>query len=352
MRASLLSVALAACSSPPMTVDDAGTDDAGVPDAGAVDAGPDLELITFIDLPRMTSTQQLSGTWFEASTGILYALKDDAPKITQLVVSQDLHTLFVGAEINLTTRPNPIIWDGEALTHIGDEFWASSDETTPLEERFDAGGGYLGPIQLPAHYSMDHSNAGIESLTVEPDGGYLFACNEEALTIDGAVSSKSAGGTLRLFRRELATGHDEERAYRTEPCGAGGSACSMGVSDMLALSPTQLLVMERGFQTGYGNTVRIFRVDDYTQGTDVLSTPSLGPSTPVLPKTLVVDIGTLPPMGATTPDTQPNPILDNFEGLALGPVLADGRRIIFVTSDDNASARQVPRVLVLAIRGL
>ena len=52
------------------------------------------------------------------------------------------------------------------------------------------------------------------------------------------------------------------------------------------------------------------------------------------------------------PGTQPNPILDNFEALGLGPVTADGRRIIFVTSDDNARATQVPRVVVLAIRGL
>jgi hypothetical protein len=37
---------------------------------------------------------------------------------------------------------------------------------------------------------------------------------------------------------------------------------------------------------------------------------------------------------------------------ALGPTLADGRRLVFVTSDDNAQASQVARVLVLAVRGL
>ena len=54
----------------------------------------------------------------------------------------------------------------------------------------------------------------------------------------------------------------------------------------------------------------------------------------------------------THPSTQPNPILDNYEALAIGPALADGRRLLFVTSDDNASASQVARVLVLAVRGL
>jgi hypothetical protein len=70
MRTSLLLITLMACSSPPVVDDDAGIPDAGVPGAGPVDAGPDVELLTFIDLPRMTSTQQLSGTWFEASTEI------------------------------------------------------------------------------------------------------------------------------------------------------------------------------------------------------------------------------------------------------------------------------------------
>ena len=199
---------------------------------------------------------------------------------------------------------------------------------------------------------MHTLNHGVEGMSAEPDGGYLFICNEEALNSDGAQSTKTAGTTVRILRRALATNTDEERAYRTEPLGAGGtSGADMGVSDILALSPTELLVLERGYQTGYGNTVRLFRVD-YSMGDDVLATPSLTASSPVIAKTLVVDLGTLPSAGITNPGTQPNPILDNFEGLALGPLLDDGRRVIFVTSDDNARATQVPRVLVLGIRGL
>jgi hypothetical protein len=333
-----------------MPVPDGGESDSGVPDAGPVDAGPDVELLTFIDLPRMGSTHELSGLWFDPSASILYAIQDTSPRITQLIVSSDLTMIFVGSQLALTGRPNSS-WDGEALTRLGDQFYASSDETIPLEERFDADGGYLGGVSLPAHYAMDRTNLGIEGLSIEPDGGYLFACNEEALTIDGALSSKTAGTTVRIFRRELATNTDEERAYRTEPCGAGGATCDMGVSEILALSPTRLLVLERGYQVGYGDTVRLFRVDDYTQGDDVLATAALNATTPVLPKTLVVDLGTLPPSGATTMDTQPNPLLDNFEGLALGPMLGD-RRVLFVISDDNANTKQVARVLVLAIRGL
>ena len=63
----------------------------------------------------------------------------------------------------------------------------------------------------------------------------------------------------------------------------------------------------------------------------------------------MIDLATLPSEGITHPGTQPNPILDNYEALAIGPALADGRVTLFVTSDDNGSAEQVARILVLAI---
>jgi hypothetical protein len=353
--AAALLLVLGCATAPTVVPDDAGMQpepDAGAPpDAGTPDAGPDVELLSVIDLPRMTSTQGLSGTWFEASTGILYALQDTGPHITQLVVAGDFKSILVGAQLNLTGRPN-LTWDGEALTRVGDEFYASTDEETPLLERFTPSGAYLGGLTVPANYSMHTYNHGVEGMSAEPDGGFLFICNEESLDSDGPQSHQDNGTTVRILRRDLGTQHDEERAYRTEPLGAGGTASAdMGVSDLLALGPTDLLVLERGYQGGYGNTVRIFRVD-YSMGADVIGVASLSLSTPVLTKTLVVDIGTLPSNGISNPGVQPNPILDNFEGLALGPRLDDGRRVIFVTSDDNARATQVPRVLVLAIRGL
>ena len=44
---------------------------------------------------------------------------------------------------------------------------------------------------------------------------------------------------------------------------------------------------------------------------------------------------------------QPSPLLDNYEGLARGPALPDGRRAIIVASDDNGRSDQTARVLVL-----
>ena len=46
---------------------------------------------------------------------------------------------------------------------------------------------------------------------------------------------------------------------------------------------------------------------------------------------------------------QPNPLLDNFEALTLGPVLPDGRQSLVLVSDDNFNRSQTTRVIVLAV---
>jgi hypothetical protein len=42
--------------------------------------------------------------------------------------------------------------------------------------------------------------------------------------------------------------------------------------------------------------------------------------------------------------------LDNFEGMAFGPALADGSRSLLVVSDDNFSPRQRTSFLIFRVR--
>lgn len=321
--------------------------------AGGRDAGDaPTDLLAVVDLPRTGVTESLSGSFYDAATRTLFTLPDSSPRILPLAVSDDFKVLTPGAPISFTGRPGTA-WDGEALFRKDEVFYAVTVETTPLVERFDASGQYLGPVPIPSVYTKQASNnKGLESLTLSPSGAYLFTANESALTVDGQPATKTTGTIVRVLRRDLAKSHDEAHAYRTEPLGAGTSG-DMGISDLLALSDTELLVLERGYQSDYGSTVRIFRVDYAASGSaDVLAAASLDAQTPVLPKTLVLDLATLPANGVTNPGLQPNPILDNYEALALGPSLPDGRRVVFVTSDDNANPKQVPRVVVLAVRGI
>lgn len=63
-----------------------------------------------------------------------------------------------------------------------------------------------------------------------------------------------------------------------------------------------------------------------------------------------MDLADCPPSGATTPGTQANPLLDNFEALALGPRLPGGRQALLLVSDDNFSSGQVTRVVALGAK--
>jgi hypothetical protein len=356
-------LALSACrcsasgAASPATVADAGTgsdvdasDDGGT-SAGDASAPLDVTVHALFDLPRMKNTQSLSATAFDPATRTLFALPDKDPMIVPLIGNADYTAFTVGTPLPLTGRTDTA-WDGEGLVREGGGYIAVTVEVNPTVERFDAAGKRTAAITLPAHFAMQApGNKGMESLALSPSGRFLFTANETALVIDGLPPTKTRGTTIRILKRDLTTNEDIELAYRTEPLGAGGATGDMGVSELAAIDDDMLLVLERGFQPDYGNTVRIFRVDLRT-GAHVENTPALSDATPVLTKTLVVDIGTLPPGSATHPGPEPNPILDNYEALALGPTLPDGRRLLFVTSDDNASATQVPRVLVLAVRGL
>lgn len=347
-------LALVACSSAGGSAAvPASLDDGGAPaEPGGPDAASEARVAVHavVDLPRTFATEGLSGTFYDAAENVLYALSDTQPSLTPLVGSAD-HTAWTpGAPLTLTKRPGAA-WDGEGLTRIDGAFLALTVETTPTLERFDAQGVFLASVPLPAIYTQQRTgNKGIESLASSPDGAYLFAANEAALVPDGAASSKTSGTLVRILRRELATGAETQHAYRTEPTGPGTGG-DMGVSDVAALSSTELLVLERGFQPGYGSTIRIFRVS-LGGAADVSASTALTSSSPLVAKVLLVDLLDLPPGGATHPATQPNPLLDNYEALSVGPTLPDGRRLLFVTSDDNASADQVARVLVLAVRGL
>ena len=119
--------------------------------------------------------------------------------------------------------------------------------------------------------------------------------------------------------------------------------------EIAALSESELLVLERGFVAGQGNTVRIFRVS-LDGAEDVSGEPSLAaPGLEPVEKELLVDLADCPPGGATTPGTQPNPLLDNYESLTLGPRLPGGSRALLLQSDDNFSTGQVTRVVALGV---
>jgi hypothetical protein len=198
-------------------------------------------------------------------------------------------------------------------------------------------------------------NQGFESLTRTPDGR-LIAGLERPLHADlpapfrdGHPFSGGRAGPSRLVELVAADGMWQPRRQWVYPldrtpaprgfeaiCNDGEN----GLTELLALDDTRLIALERAClqnpaTPAVRNIVRLYLVD-VSGATDVAAEPrgSIAAARPAT-KTLLLDFDSLirqfPPALAT---------LDNFEALAFGPVLPDGRRTLLVMSDDNFRATQ------------
>lgn len=308
-----------------------------------------VTLVAWFDFARDDPRSvELSGIAWDAATRTLVAISDDTPQIVPIRPGADGWSWTFGEPIPVDV---PEQWDGEGIAVLDGGF-AIANEVGPRIFLLDRDGRMTGEVPLPDHFRRILSNRSLESLAVSPDGRFLFTANETALDGDGPQPSVSNGTTVRILRVDRAGAGAVEYAYRTDPVFAPGDGGGVGVVDMAALSDGELLVMERHFVPMVGNAVRIYRVG-LSGAANVLDVAQLSEQTPVLPKTLVVDLAELPDDAVPPPrQPQPNRLLDNFEGLALGPLLPDGRRLLYLISDDNGTPTQTPRLLVLAVAGL
>jgi hypothetical protein len=252
-------------------------------------------------------------------------LKNGVPKVTGVTpLTQADGTPFTGQS-----------FDGEGLVALNDGTVLASSETEPVIRRFSSSGKQIGQLPIPNRFRVAPlgeatTNLTLEGLGLSPDGKTLWAGMEGPLTSDGFTPD---GGARVRFLRYARDKHGDwqvagERVYVTDP--------RLGVSELQVVDDDQLLVVERGFTAGVGNTVRIYQA--FLKGGD-----------PVY-KRLLADLGDCPSAGATNPGTQRNPLLDNIEALAIGDRLPGGARELLLLSDDNFSAGQVTRLYRLKAR--
>lgn len=173
---------------------------------------------------------------------------------------------------------------------------------------------------VPSIFRQARRNLSLESLTFGAEA--FWTANEDTLACDGPESSAASGGLVRLQKMDAQFKPLAQYAYRTEKslfrAGGGGT----GVTDLCALPNGELLVLER--VVGLGLSARIFLIDP-TGATDTSKLPSLtGGNVKPVAKTLLFERFT-----AAT----------NYEGLALGPELADGWRSLILIADSNGETK-------------
>jgi hypothetical protein len=185
----------------------------------------------------------------------------------------------------------------------------------------------------------------LEGLSFTPDYKLLFTNVEEPLYEDGPRAGLTDNKPfIRLYKFDAIThAHTGEYAYKLQPVARpaknpNGTQMN-GVSDILALDSTHLLVMERSFSEGHlAFTVRIF-LADISKAENIINNPSLKEKPTARPaaKRLLLDMDKLPIY------------IDNIEGMTFGPRLPNGHATLLCVADNNFMFLEKPQVLLFEV---
>jgi hypothetical protein len=304
----------------------------------------------------------------------LLAVGDDSesPRVLRLhVTANPAWSVQQVGTIRLERNNNaPAILDPEgiALTAEGHILISSEGISTadvrlpPSITEYSPDGSYVGQLPVRARFLQNpvgtlttgvRPNAGFESLTTTPDFTRLFTAAEVSLLQDGDGDPFSTAPRTRMLEYVQRSGTYQparEFVYELDPLPRPAFRVGFAVNglvELLALSHSELLALERAFVESEDksttiNRIRLFRIS-LDGATDIAAVDSLGNATrsTAVSKVLVSDLNALPGLSPRLAN------LDNFEGLAWGPRDRNGVRPLIVVSDDNFNTSQVTAFLFL-----
>jgi hypothetical protein len=317
----------------------------------------------------------LSGAYFDRNLNRLYAVVDDRqrPRVLGFEVAVTPAVTLVRRELVMLESPEPQrTLDAEGLAPAPNGNWFVSSEGDPRGQtqpvagihEYTREGRFVRSLPLPAAYissggsepSGMRLNLSLEALTTSPDSRWVFAAVESSLLQDGPAANVERGAIVRVLAYDLRdpAAPPREYAYLTDtmprPAEWMPTDGDAGVVDVLALSATDLLVLERGYvvedptpTSRRENAIRIYQVR-LDRTAEITGRHSLAQTPPeaVLRKRLVLDLATVAPQLSERLRR-----LENFEAIAFGPTLPDGSATLLLLSDDNFSPSQVTAMVAL-----
>lgn len=215
----------------------------------------------------------------------------------------------------------------------------------PVPRRFlpERVGGKPEDEMPPKNHFGRQPNRGMEGLAISPDGSKLFGLMQSPLIQDGGLdaANKRIGINNRLLEIDVTSGQTREFVYPLDDA-------ANGVSEILAVSDQTFLVLERDSKGGEEAKCKKVFLIDVANASDVSSQPTLptkGLPADVTPvkKKLFLDL--LDPKFQLVGKALP----EKMEGLAFGPDLPDGRRLLIVTADNDFVATAPFQVYAFAI---
>jgi hypothetical protein len=345
---------------------------------------PALRLIGEASLPhglnfQGTTVGGLSGLDYDSASDTWYLLSDDRSDINPArfytariaLTGQRLDTPVLLSSVTLqqpdgkpwpsrrlggrAVDPESIRWRAQTRSLL----WSSEGDARlgldPAVREIRPDGSPLRELTLPVMFTMQadkrsgpRDNLSFEGLSLTPDGRQAWVAMENALWQDGPMPTPEApGGPCRFTLFDLASGQAVRQiayvpdAIPQAPKTAGAYADN-GISEILMLDAQRMLVLERAYISGIGNSLRLYLIDT-GRASDTLGTPRLlaGQYTPAV-KTLLADFDAFVRPGSGAPGISR---LDNTEGMAWGPRLPGGSRSLVFVSDDNFNPAQVTQFL-------
>lgn len=226
-----------------------------------------------------------------------------------------------------------------------------SDEYGPSVREFSRSGELIRTFNTPANlvprnaatgvanYADDtgntagkRTNRGFEGLAISPDGKYAYAMLQSAMLDEGGGN----GSVNRIVKFDTATGEAvAQYAYQMKRSGQG-----QGISALVAINDHEFYVLERNNRgVGVGAEFatadkEVYRID-LSGATDVSGINlSTGSYTKVSKSGQILDLdaNTLAALGGKSPE--------KWEGLAIGPKLANGNYLILAGTDNDYSVTQ------------
>ena len=324
-----------------------------------------------------TTVGGLSGIDYDTARQVYYLICDDRsekqparfytariPQHTDSIVFTAV-TFLRMRDGNVYPGTKSMAPDPEAMRynpHTGKLIWSSEGERitdnkdTILKDpgiyEINKDGSLADSFPIPATFRMQATAAGprrngaFEGLGATPDGRYLFVNLEEPRYEDGPRAGfTDTTAYIRLLKYDLHTHKPvAEYAYNLAPVVHHPIPADKfyinGVSDILVLSDTQLLMIERSFSTGVKDcTIRLYlatldRATDVSQITSLQETKSFTPAK----KTLLFNFDSL------------HTYIDNVEGMTFGPRLPNGHRSLIFVADNNFSAQEETQFYLFEVK--
>jgi hypothetical protein len=378
LSASALAASGVACAQSPATSTTA--------TAPASKSGPRLHLIGHTTLAHKlqfqgTTVGGLSGLDYDKERGVYYAISDDRSDINparfytlKLPITADslgppellkVTTLHAPNGKPYPSRRNvtsdsPEVPDPESIrlrAATNTLYWTSEGDArhghAPFIREMRMDGSYASQVPVPAMFAFDKTgktgvrdNKGFEGLSFTPSGDTLWVATEAALVQDGPAPAVGVlGGPIRITQfathsaqpfRQIAYIPDAipfapSLGGLSAPAGLTPAAMAdNGVSEIWMASETGMLVLERAWAYGLGNSLRLYWIDT-EDADDVLGVPALlGAKFKPADKVLLLDFA-----------KAGLPRLDNTEGMTRGPTLANGNPTLVFVSDDNFNSSQI-----------